>query len=267
MSKLPGAAAQKDAVISLFTKPHVWLKFLWKSFKFNKAYGVFPSPVEVVTSLTEMNVTYTSKEFQPHSEVLDYNKFRFLGSIIEPRGRDESFPYERLENTRVIYISMGTVYTTNAQFFKNCFEALKDMKDVTVVVSLGSNLRLEDLGEIPSNFLIKEFIPQIDVLKVAELFISHAGNNSINESLGFACPMILCPQQGEQTIGATQVVRLGAGVNTNQKCPSSDMIKKSVKKILSDDSYKKNALKASIGLRKARESESLSSIITSYVTN
>ena len=88
-------------------------------------------------------------------------------------------------------------------------------------MSLGPNIDISDLGVIPSNFIIKEFIPQLEVLKKAEIFISHAGNNSLNESLSFGVPMVLCPQQGEQTTAARQFHKKGVAVNTASKCPSS----------------------------------------------
>ena len=212
-----------------------------------------------------MNVVYTSRELQHTQETLDPTKFKFLGSVIESRPRDESFPYERLENTRVVYVSLGTVYTTNVEFFKNCFKALRSLKDVTVVVSLGPNIDISDLGVIPSNFIIKEFIPQLEVLKKAEIFISHAGNNSLNESLSFGVPMVLCPQQGEQTTAARQFHKKGVAVNTASKCPSSSVILEAVNTILSDSSYRREAIKASVALDNARNSESISRVISSYV--
>ena len=58
------------------------------------------------------------QELQPHSEVLDQDKFKFLGSIIEDRPRDPGFPYEKLDAGNVVYVSLGTVYTTNSEFLK-----------------------------------------------------------------------------------------------------------------------------------------------------
>ena len=110
--------AVSDFVASFVRTPADWFKFLWTAFKFKRDYGVFPSSLAVLTSRTDMNVTYTSSYLQPLSESLDPYKYRFLGAVIEPRERDSSFPYERLEKGRVIYISLGTVYTTNAQFLE-----------------------------------------------------------------------------------------------------------------------------------------------------
>jgi MGT family glycosyltransferase len=257
--------AAKDLLRSFFVSPLDWVRYFYQAYQLKKSYNVFPMTLDVMTSVTDMNIVYTSRELQPHSEVLDPHKFKFLGSVIESRPRDENFPYERLDNTRVVYVSLGTVYTTNIEFFKNCFKALRSMKDVTVVVSLGPNIDPAKLGDIPSNFIIRKFIPQLEVLKKAEIFISHAGNNSLNESLSFGVPMVLCPQQGEQTTAARQFEKKGVAVNTASKCPSSDVILSAVNTILADSRYRREAIKASVSLDEARNNESISKVINAYV--
>ena len=123
---------------------------------------------------------------------------------------------------------------------------------------------MEDLGEIPENYIVKPFIPQLDVLKRADLFITHAGNNSINESLSFGCPMVLCPQQGEQRTAARQLDLKGVGITTGSRCPSSKKIYDAVNEILENDKYKKKAIKASVGLKEARESSNLLDVVQEY---
>ena len=49
-------------------------------------------------------------------------------------------------------------------------------------------------------------------MKRASLFISHSGLNSIHDSLYLGVPLLLVPQQAEQTLNALRVVELGAGL-------------------------------------------------------
>ena len=249
MKKTESNVAVKEFFNSILFQPLEWLKFLFYSFWTLKKYGVRPSSLSVLTSLSDLNVTYTSRELQPHSEVLDQDKFKFLGSIIEDRPRDPGFPYEKLDAGNVVYVSLGTVYTTNSEFLKNCIDALRNLKDTVVVMSLGPKIDIEQLGDIPSNFVVRKFIPQLDVLKKTDVFISHAGNNSLNESLSFGVPLVLCPQQGEQRTAAYESEKIGVAINTKSSCPDTGTIEIAVSKLLADRSYKKRAEKAARTLR------------------
>ena len=265
MKKTSSRVAVYEFFNSIFTQPLEWLKFCFYSFWMLKKYSIRPTTLSVLTSLCDLNVTYTARELQPHHEVLDSKKFKFLGSIIKDRPKDPEFPYERLENTKVVYVSLGTVYTTNKQFLVNCIEGLREIKDILVVMSLGPNIDIKELGDIPENFIIRKFIPQLDVLKKADVFVSHAGNNSLNESLSFGVPMVLCPQQGEQRTAAFEFERMGMALNTKSHCPDAQMLRTSVERLLVEDKFKLKALKASRDLDLARQSESFIEIIQSYV--
>jgi UDP:flavonoid glycosyltransferase YjiC (YdhE family) len=50
-------------------------------------------------------------------------------------------------------------------------------------MSIGKQNQLGDLGDIPDNFIVKQYVPQTEVLQYAKLFITHGGMNSSNEGL------------------------------------------------------------------------------------
>ena len=52
-----------------------------------------------------------------------------------------------------------------------------------VVMSVGSRIDIASLGTIPGNFIVKAFVPQLQLLQRAALFITHGGMNSVNEGL------------------------------------------------------------------------------------
>jgi UDP:flavonoid glycosyltransferase YjiC (YdhE family) len=64
----------------------------------------------------------------------------------------------------VVYISMGTLYYQDPKFFTFCFEEFRD-SPFFVVVSVGAGTDVASLGEIPPNFLVRGFVPQLDVLQ------------------------------------------------------------------------------------------------------
>lgn len=187
-------------------------------------------------------VVYTSSEFQPCAETFS-DKYAFVG----PSVRDATEEITK-EKEKLIYISMGTVNNKMLQFYKNCMKALGDT-DYQVIMSVGNLVERSQLGVIPSNFSIHEHVDQIAVLKKADVFLSHCGMNSVNESLYYKVPLVLYPQTPEQGGVATRVEQVGAGIYLEKN--SSEMILNVVKQILGNTSYAENAAKIAEGFRKS----------------
>ena len=106
---------------------------------------------------------------------------------------------------------MGTVNNNEEAFYKKCFEAFKDEK-LNVIMSVGNDIDIDSLGEIPSNFIVEKHVDQISVLKITDVFITHCGMNSVSEALYDAIPLVLFPQTTEQKGVANRVKELNAGI-------------------------------------------------------
>lgn len=193
--------------------------------------------VDNIISLVSNNndtktIVYTSKEFQPLSETFG-SKYAFVGPSV---AKIEVVKEDRKK--KKIYISLGTVNNKNNRFYKNCIKAFKDT-DIDVIMSIGKSTNISDLGEIPKNFVIKNVAQQIKVLQDVDLFITHSGMNSVNESLYYGVPMVLYPRQSEQGMVANRVSELKAGILL-KKNDSID-IKEAALKVLNNDTYKEGA--------------------------
>jgi MGT family glycosyltransferase len=95
-------------------------------------------------------------------------------------------------------------------FYRQCFDAFGDYP-AQFILSVGKQTDIEMLGLIPSNFIVRPYVPQLKVLQHADVFITHGGMNSIHEGLYFGVPLILIPHQLEQLFGALSVAARGAG--------------------------------------------------------
>lgn len=115
------------------------------------------------------------------------------------------------DNKKIIYISLGTIYNSSLEFYENCFKAFKDM-DVEVVMSIGKKIDINTFKDIPSNFIVRNYVPQLEILKYADIFITHGGMNSTNEGLYYELPLVLIPQSVDQPFVANRVAKLGAGI-------------------------------------------------------
>ena len=95
--------------------------------------------------------------------------------------------------------------------YEDIEKAFKEL-DIDVVMSVGKNTDIKSLGEIPNSFCIKNSVNQIEVLQNSDVFITHCGMNSVNESLYYGVPMVLFPQHSEQKMVCDRVYDLEAGI-------------------------------------------------------
>lgn len=194
-------------------------------------------PVENFVSIVQNDndtntIVYTSRKFQPMVETFS-DKYAFVGpSVIEKGVR--GFRKKRPQ----IYIALGTVLNRNVKFYRKCIEALKDL-EVDVIMSIGLSTEPSELGEIPDSFTVESYVNQMEVLSGTDVFLTHCGMNSVNESLYYGVPMVLFPQHSEENAVAIRTEELGAGVRLRRN--SAKAIRRAVIEILKNDRYKKCA--------------------------
>jgi MGT family glycosyltransferase len=80
-----------------------------------------------------------------------------------------------------------------------------------VVVATGEWVEAEALGTVPGNVILQPWVPQLEMLARADVFVSHGGMNSTMEALAYAVPLVVVPQQSEQRVTADRVAELGLG--------------------------------------------------------
>lgn len=211
-----------------------------------KTYGpdIFPDN-SILPCKGDLNIVYTSREFQPDTPYID-KSFHFVGPSILATTRNEiDFPWDLLEAERTkIYLSLGTLYNDNINFYRTVFTAFSD-HPAQFILSLGHLTDIHDLGLIPDNFIIQSNVPQLEVLQKVDLFITHGGMNSVNEGLNYGVPLVVVPQQIEQALNGRQVARQGAGIVLADRPPygqlDAHVFRRAVDKVLADPIYRLNA--------------------------
>lgn len=183
-------------------------------------------------------IVYTSKEFQPCAETFS-DLYTFVGPVI----RDAS---EEIAKTgkKLVYISLGTVKNKNTAFYRSCIEAFRDSR-YEVILSVGKDTAPDSFGDIPPHIHVYQSVDQIAVLQKADVFLTHCGMNSVNESLYFGVPMVLYPQTSEQGGVAHRTAEVGAGL----MLPSEKAILATVETVLQTPSYREKAQQISESFR------------------
>ena len=167
-------------------------------------------------SIEDLNIIPIPRAYQPDAERFD-ERFVFVGPTVLPRDDRGDFPVERLEGQRVLYISMGTTPMNHQpRFYQACFEAFRDTR-WQVVLACGKSLEPAALGPAPANFIVRQRVPQLDVLAHARAFITHGGMNSIMESLWHGVPLAVFPQFADQPLNARLVREQGLGLTLDAR--------------------------------------------------
>jgi len=207
------------------------------------------SPYEVFCNPAPLTIVYTIKEFQPFGDMFD-EIYKFIGPSISTQVKNEAFDFTSIEEKSPIYISLGTVFNDALDFYKLCMKAFEN-SDHTIVMSIGNKTKISDLGNIPKNFIVKNYVPQAKLLTYTKLFITHGGMNSTHEGLYNGIPLIVIPQSADQPVIAKQVENLGAGIKLHMKELTEEQLRESVELVLNNPSYKEAALNLKGSFRKS----------------
>jgi len=117
------------------------------------------------------------------------------------------FPFlERLTGQPLIYAS-GTVQNTKQEIFY-CIAAACDQLDVQLVLSHGGGMNAEAVEGLPGSPLVVEYAPQLELLAKARLTITHAGLNTVLDSLSSGVPLVAI-RMNSRSGAANQVDRYG----------------------------------------------------------
>jgi zeaxanthin glucosyltransferase len=177
--------------------------------------------------------------------------FHFTGPYHSSTGREiPDFPYEKLTGQPLIYASMGTVQNRLLGVFKSIAEACNDL-DAQLVISLGGSANPESLGSLPGNPLVVSYAPQLELLQKATLTITHAGLNTTLESLSNGVPMVAIPVANDQPGVAARIAWAGAGEAVPLSRVNVPKLRAAIQKVLTEDSYKKNAVRLQEAIQKA----------------
>ena len=163
------------------------------------------NPLDIVQNSNDTDtVVYTSARFQPCAESFDPAHYRFVGPSVKP-----TQPQEK-SGRPLVYVSLGTVINDHPDFYRHCIEAARG-EAMDLLISCGKAFDPKQLGALPENVTVSEYVDQMEVLSRASLFITHCGMNSASEGLYMGVPELLFPLTGEQEAVARRVAEMGAG--------------------------------------------------------
>ncbi len=162
----------------------------------------------------------------------------FLNAQLRPM---IDFPWERLDGRPLIYASLGTLQNGSETIFRTIAQACAGL-DAQLLISLGGGLEPSQLGELAGDPVVVRFAPQLEILKRAALVITHAGLNTVLESLAEGVPMVTVPLGNDQPGVAARLKARGACVVISRLMLTPSRLRRVVHLVLKDATYRTAAM-------------------------
>jgi zeaxanthin glucosyltransferase len=135
--------------------------------------------------------------------------------------------------------------------FRTIVAALAKHKDVQLVLSIGDQLDPNQLGPVPNNAIIVKRAPQLELLKQTSVSITHAGLNTVLESLAQGVPQVAIPVGNDQPGVAARIAEKQTGVVTSLEKLTAEHLSTLLNEVLNNSTYRDNARKLQKAIAKA----------------
>lgn len=188
----------------------------------------------VINDKPLLNIVYVPQIFQRDRETFG-SDYLFTVPVGKGISTSQKIPYE-IMRPPVVYISLGSIIS-NKGFCKECIRAFGG-KDMSVILNTGS-VNPKALGKIPRNIYAYSFVPQIEVLQHADVFLTHCGMNSVNEAMTYGVPMVTMPFINDQISNAKRIAALKIGKKVRSFPSSGREIYNTVKDVCDDTHIRK----------------------------
>jgi MGT family glycosyltransferase len=197
--------------------------------EFCRSRGSPPLPdLEMIATSPWLNIYLYPRE-------LDYARAGVMPGTwvrLESCVRDEREDWASPEGDGpLVYLSLGSLGSADVELMQRLIDSLEPLDDLRVVVSLGPQ---HELLRLPDRFSGAEYLPQTAVLRHADAVITHAGNNTVTESIHFGCPMVALPIFWDQHDNAQRIDECNFGIRLDTYGHQPDELAAAVRRVLED---------------------------------
>jgi MGT family glycosyltransferase len=176
------------------------------------------------------------------------SNFYFTAPFHDIKVRESiDFPWEKLTGEPLIYASLGTLQNRQLEIF-DCIARACTNLPVQLVISLGN--KNNSIPELPGSPLVVSYAPQLELLQKATLTITHAGLNTVLESLSNGVPMVAIPITNDQPGVASRLKWSGAGEFIPVSKLNVSRLQSAIEKVLTQPSYRENARRLQAAMSK-----------------
>ncbi len=186
-------------------------------------------------------LTQSPQEFDfPNSSLP--TQLRYVGPLQHDATRASiAFPWDKLDGRPLVYASLGTLVNGSENVRNLLLQAMSMLPELQFVLTLGGSDPSATSGKRPSNVMVVEEAPQLEVLKRASLCITHAGLNTVLECLRLGVPMVAVPIGFDQPGVAARIAYHQVGEKIELDELTADRLIRTIRQVLHDGKYQSNA--------------------------
>ncbi len=167
--------------------------------------------------------------------------FFYTGPFVDEAVRESvPFPWERLDGRPLVYASLGTTRKTDPEVFACIAQACHEL-NLQLVITLGGRRDLANFCGLPGDPVVVKNAPQLLLLKRAQVIVTHAGPNTILETLMQGKPMVALPVRLDQPAVATRLHQCGVAEVLRLDQRSAKEVRAALVKVCSDPRYRQAA--------------------------
>jgi zeaxanthin glucosyltransferase len=189
--------------------------------------------------------------------------FHYLGPFVDREGRKVSFPYEKLNGKPLVYVSLGTLQDPASDYFRIIARACSEL-NVQVVIAAGGN-HAGALSHLDGSPVVVEYAPQLELLARAALTITHAGLNTVMQSLLFGVPMVAIPLAHDQPATAARIARSGTGEVIAPGAVNAGNLRASIGRVMEDPGFRQRAEQIRESIRYAGGAEKGADVVEAVI--
>ena len=172
--------------------------------------------------------------------------YQFLEGCVRDEGLFEIPEFPAHNDKPVVYISFGSLGAADVALFERMIRLFSTLP-YRFMMNAGSYK--DSYRYVPDNVHIDYWYPQPSVVKQADLFIHHGGNNSVHEALYFGVPSIVMPYCWDGHDNATRMKETGVGVHMDRyEWRDGEMID-TIEKLISNKSLRKKLKNISVTMQ------------------
>ena len=180
---------------------------------------------------------------------------RYVGPmVLEHRGADVMTPgeKERLEavferrrdaggSRTLIFAGFGSVFSTEPALLHRLLGIVRERPSWELVVSLSGRVPTADLDPLPERVHVFSWVPQVDVLRHADVVVTHGGINTIDECVVSGVPMLVyCGGETDMAGNTARVEHHGIGIAGDRRRDGTGDIRRHIDRLLSEPSFATN---------------------------